>query len=160
MVQSRSKGTTDHFHRAAPVLNATYSGRSGPMADPPMTEAILRRCRRDVKNPLVFFDIEIGSMREGKIVFELFSDVVPKVMPYWVSDICKTNCCLKAVLMHCTSNLYVYMSGLVIDMLQTAENFRQLCTGQAGTGKAGKPLHFKGCCFHRVGKYSFPQNPQ
>ena len=35
--------------------------------------------------------------------------------------------------------------------LQTAENFRQLCTGEAGTGeKSGKPLHFKGSCFHRV----------
>ncbi|CAL5224429.1 g7113 [Coccomyxa viridis] len=75
-----------------------------------MTEPVLRRCRRDAKNPLVFFDIDIGSQRAGKIVFELFSDVVPK----------------------------------------TAENFRQLCTGEAGNGKSGKPLHFKGCPFHRV----------
>ena len=35
--------------------------------------------------------------------------------------------------------------------LQTAENFRQLCTGEAGTGKStGKPLHFKGVPFHRI----------
>lgn len=34
---------------------------------------------------------------------------------------------------------------------QTAENFRQLCTGQAGIGqKTGVPLHFKGCGFHRI----------
>jgi hypothetical protein len=34
---------------------------------------------------------------------------------------------------------------------QTAENFRQLCTGEAGEGQTtGKPLHFKGCPFHRV----------
>lgn len=34
---------------------------------------------------------------------------------------------------------------------KTCENFRQLCTGEAGTGKTtGKPLHYKGCKFHRV----------
>jgi peptidylprolyl isomerase len=33
---------------------------------------------------------------------------------------------------------------------KTAENFRCLCTGEKGTGTLGKPLHFKGCTFHRV----------
>ena len=33
---------------------------------------------------------------------------------------------------------------------KTAENFRCLCTGEKGMGTKGKPLHFKGCTFHRV----------
>ncbi|DBA03877.1 TPA: hypothetical protein N0F65_004567 [Lagenidium giganteum] len=33
---------------------------------------------------------------------------------------------------------------------KTAENFRQLCTGEAGIGKSGKPLHYKGSHFHRI----------
>ena len=32
----------------------------------------------------------------------------------------------------------------------TVENFRCLCTGEKGKGKKGKPLHFKGCIFHRI----------
>ena len=61
--------------------------------------------------PRVFFDISVGNVTLGRIVIELFADLVPK----------------------------------------TAENFRQLVTGEAGIGKTtGKPLHYKGSLFHRV----------
>ncbi|KAJ8763552.1 hypothetical protein K2173_002435 [Erythroxylum novogranatense] len=61
--------------------------------------------------PKCYLDISIGGELEGRIVVELFNDIVPK----------------------------------------TAENFRSLCTGEKGIGpNTGVPLHFKGCCFHRV----------
>ncbi|CAL5421069.1 unnamed protein product [Camellia sinensis] len=60
------------------------------------------------KNPIVFFDITIGTIPAGRIKMELFSDIAPK----------------------------------------SAENFRQFCTGEYR--KAGLPVGYKGCQFHRV----------
>jgi len=34
---------------------------------------------RNPNNPVVFFDISIGGFQAGRIVMELFADIVPKV---------------------------------------------------------------------------------
>jgi hypothetical protein len=77
---------------------------------PQIAKAFFATSSDKTKNPNVFFDISIGGKPQGRLVMELFADVVPK----------------------------------------TAENFRQLCTGEAGVGKSGKPLHYKGSKFHRI----------
>jgi len=61
-------------------------------------------------NPCVFFQVMHGETELGRIVMQLYKNIVPK----------------------------------------TAENFRCLVTGEKGEGKSGKPLHYKGCKFHRV----------
>lgn len=70
--------------------------------NPIVVEAISRG------NPVVFFDISIGGIAAGRIVMELFADVVPK----------------------------------------TAENFRQLCTGEVR--KNSLPIGYKNGTFHRI----------
>lgn len=59
-------------------------------------------------------------------------------------------CSLKIKAGHHVSALCDYLLEMLW-RVQTAENFRQLCTGEAGIGNAtGLPLHFKGAPFHRI----------
>lgn len=93
------------------------------------TWAQLQSQLRNPSNPVVFFDVSVGTtvssssstpnifikfnrniyLQEiGRMIFELFADVVPK----------------------------------------TSENFRQFCTGEFK--RDGIPIGFKGASFHRV----------
>ena len=64
---------------------------------------------RNVDNPVVFMDLAIGESPIGRVVMELFADIVPK----------------------------------------TAENFRQLCTGEYRPPPEEAPVGYLNCTFHR-----------
>lgn len=49
------------------------------MAEPQLERQPPKNERRNADNPLIYFDVSIGGQPAGKIVFELFKDVVPKV---------------------------------------------------------------------------------
>ena len=55
-----------------------HSCNSYMAAAPDGTEPQRKRARRDASNPLAYFDVAIGGEPAGKVVFELFKDVVPK----------------------------------------------------------------------------------
>lgn len=60
---------------ALTMLACAMSLRMQPMS---LSRPLTRALSMAAENPKVFFDISIGGKPEGKIVFELFADVVPK----------------------------------------------------------------------------------
>ena len=86
-------------------------------------------------NPRVFFDVQIGMKKAGRIVIELFADIVPKTAEVRPPSPVRLAC---ACLPH-------------LPCPPPAQNFRCLCTGERGVGRvSGKALHYKNTIFHRV----------
>jgi len=108
--REKSNSAGDGSNKAEVKSSPQSQSQSVPKSAPAVDAKARYPNLRDPSNPRCFFDITIGGKPVGRVVMELFADVVPK----------------------------------------TAENFRALCTGEKGVGKAGKPLHFQGSIFHRV----------
>ena len=75
---------------------------------------------------ITYFDISIAGQPAGRLVFQLYNDLVPKT-----ADNFRAFCPFS---FHSPFNL---LSGA-------------LCTGEKGVGNSGKPLWYKGSGFHRV----------
>jgi cyclophilin family peptidyl-prolyl cis-trans isomerase len=83
--------------------------------------------------PQVFFDLNYGGSPIGRIVMELFDDVVPRTVENFRCVIVRS----RAANQTDRRNVVVW------------EHVRMICRGDH-IGKSGKALHYKGSTFHRV----------
>jgi cyclophilin family peptidyl-prolyl cis-trans isomerase len=73
------------------------------------------------ERPHVFLDITIGGAAVGRVVIELFADVVPKTC----------------------ANFRALCTGMRMDGRQRSVHLIS-AVGEKGTGRSGRPLHYKG----------------
>ncbi len=78
---------------------------------------------------ITYFDISIAGQPAGRVVFQLYNDLVPKTAENF-----RVSCPFSSYSLSRTFNL---PTGA-------------LCTGEKGVGSLGKPLWFKDSGFHRV----------
>lgn len=80
------------------------------------------------ERPLVYFDITIGGNSAGRVIFSLYSDLVPKT----------------------AENFRMYSPTIFGPIAAHPFNLGALCTGEKGIGTSGKLLTYEGSAFHRV----------
>ena len=80
------------------------------------------------QRPIVFMDINIGETPAGRLKMELFSDIVPKYVALG-------------------SFVHLRLIEILFFFFRTAENFRQLCTGEYRVNS--RPQGYKNATFHR-----------
>lgn len=79
--------------------------------------------------PITYFDISIGDQPVGRVIFSLYTDLVPKT----------------------AENFREYpTSPMGRVCVELGWELGALCTGEKGVGQSGKPLHYAGSTFHRV----------
>ena len=81
----------------------------------------------ELPETLIRRDPTIGGKPAGRIVFQLYSDIVPKT----------------------AENFRKYLIQIVANQ-PTDPCAGALCTGEKGEGQSGKPLWYQGSAFHRV----------
>lgn len=86
----------------------------------------------DSQRSITYFDISIAGIPAGRVIFQLYNDLVPKT----------------------AENFRQFF--VPFHSLHTPYQFTclpptgALCTGEKGVGKLGKPLWYKDSGFHRV----------
>jgi hypothetical protein len=58
------------------MIASTFAFR--PLSAARRTGALARSAMLSMKNPRVFFDIDVAGKPQGRVTFELYADVVPK----------------------------------------------------------------------------------
>ena len=79
--------------------------------------------------PITYFDVSIGDQPIGRVIFSLYTDLVPKTAENFREDL----------------TFFQWWFSIELEYVLGA-----LCTGEKGIGQSGKPLHFAKSGFHRV----------
>lgn len=86
---------------------------------------------RNPNNPVVFFDVTVGTTVSTIVFFLIFKTIVLKLVSFLFKEIGRM------------------IFELFADVVpKTSENFREFCTGEYR--RDGVPLGYKGATFHRV----------
>lgn len=90
----------------------------------------------EATRPITYFDITVGGKPIGRVVFQLYADLVPRTAENFREFLVRHSC--------------VPYADFAIGAL---------CTGEKGIGPSGKPLWYQGSSFHRVIKGSYLTEP-
>jgi peptidyl-prolyl isomerase D len=84
---------------------------------------------------ITFFDVSIKGVPAGRIIFQLYNDLVPKTAENFRSFLSLSS---------------IYLPGNTLTYPYPILTTGALCTGEKGIGKSGKPLWYKDSGFHRI----------
>ncbi|SRR6266436_4995683 len=88
---------------------------------------------------ITFFDVSIAGDPAGRIVFQLFNDLVPKTAENFRQCFSSFS-----FIYQCYPRPFASFVFLILVLTGA------LCTGEKGIGKSGKALWYKDSGFHRV----------